>query len=83
MRGCHLINNTENRTMYISKKAAKKLAVAWQSFTEAVGRADHNSIVIYAGMLRRAQEKTGVEFLTTQALENHIAASNREVARES
>ena len=63
--------------MYISKKAAKKLAVAWQCFTEAVGNADHNGIVVYAGMLIRAQKKTGVEFLTTQALENHIEASTR------
>lgn len=48
-----------------STKAAKKLAVAYQAFSEEFTKDQHsNGTVVWAGMLIEAQEKTGIELHT-------------------
>jgi hypothetical protein len=64
--------------MSISKKNAKKLAVAYQAYCEATDKNDNaNSIVVWGRMLIDAQTKTRVELLDAEVIEIKIAAMRK------
>ena len=69
MRPLHGLNIGKDKTMArINKAQAKRLAVAYSSYNQAVSKGNQNSIDVWGMMLIDAQKKTGIELLSEDTI---------------
>ena len=61
----------------VRKEDAKKLAIAYQTYQEAVDNGKQNSIAVWGKMLLEAQEETGIILASADNVQYFIEEANK------